>query len=260
MVPDANAAAASGGNDVSALGSLLHLQDLDTAITQLQHRRAALPERQQLGEVTAALAELGRRLAEVGGARDDLARQQARLEEQLASAASRRHTIEQRMYAARGAASRDLQAMDEEIRQLQHRSEEMEDAELELMVALEPLDAEVTTLEGERQRLEAAAASLRDTLAASEGAIDRELAAQEAARRVAADEVPSGLRERYEALRTRLGGTGAARLVGNRCSGCHLELPAMEVDRIHRLPPGAVVTCEQCGRILVPQAASGDAA
>lgn len=244
----------------SALGALLALQDLDTSITQLQHRRAALPERQQLSEVTAGLAGVARRASEVGESRDELVRRQGALEQQLAATAARRRAIEERMYAARGAASRDLQAMDEEIRHLQRRTEEMEDAELELMVALEPLDAELATLGAERLRLEAAAESLGQSLATAEAEIDRELADQVASRAASASTLPPDLLERYEALRARLGGTGAARLVGNRCSGCHLELPAMEVDRIHRLPPGAVLACEQCGRILVPQTGSGDAA
>jgi predicted nucleic acid-binding Zn-ribbon protein len=47
-------------------------------------------------------------------------------------------------------------------------------------------------------------------------------------------------------------GTGAARLIGSHCDGCHLELPSMEVERIRALPAGEVATCEQCGRILIP--------
>ena len=250
---------AARGDARSSLESLLRLQDLDTAITQLQHRRVSLPERLRLGEVTTAIAAVDRRANEVGATRDALQRRQAALEEQRAQAASRRQSIEQRMYAARGAAGRDLQAMDEEIRQLQHRGEEMEDAELELMIELEPLDAEVATLAEERHRLETEAVALGDALAASEGEIDRELAEHAAARASTAADVPEELLQRYDALRARLGGTGAARLIGNRCSGCHLELPAMEVDRIHRLPAGSVVTCEQCGRILVPQSGSGGA-
>lgn len=244
----------------SALGALLALQDLDTSIAQLQHRRAGLAERQQLADVRAALAGAARRAVEVGESREELVRRQGALEHQLAATAARREAIEQRMYAARGAASRDLQAMDEEIRHLQRRTEEMEDAELELMVALEPLDGELATLAAERLRLEGLAESLGQALATAEAEIDRNLADQVAARAVSESALPSDLLQRYEALRSRLGGTGAARLVGNRCSGCHLELPAMEVDRIHRLPPGAVLTCEQCGRILVPQTGSGDAA
>ena len=42
-----------------------------------------------------------------------------------------------------------------------------------------------------------------------------------------------------------------ARLVGNNCNGCHLTLSAVAIDRIHALPPDAIATCEECGRILV---------
>ena len=65
-------------------------------------------------------------------------------------------------------------------------------------------------------------------------------------------QLPPALSERYEALRARLKGTGAARLVGHRCSGCHLELSPVEVDRIRAMSADTVVTCDQCGRILVP--------
>ena len=71
------------------------------------------------------------------------------------------------------------------------------------------------------------------------------------ARVTAAATVAPDLLARYERLRTQLGGTGAARLVGGSCSGCHLSLPAMEVDRIRKAPPDEVITCDQCGRILV---------
>jgi predicted nucleic acid-binding Zn-ribbon protein len=43
-----------------------------------------------------------------------------------------------------------------------------------------------------------------------------------------------------------------ARLAGARCGGCHLTLPATELDGIRRAPPDTVSRCEQCNRILVP--------
>ena len=65
-------------------------------------------------------------------------------------------------------------------------------------------------------------------------------------------QLPPALYERYELLRARLKGTGAARLIGNHCDGCHLELSAGEVERIRATTPDRVATCDQCGRILVP--------
>jgi uncharacterized protein len=237
-----------------ALDLLLEVQDLDTSISQLQHRRATLPERQELSSVTTALGVVARRTAEIEGSRTVLVERQQALEADIATSAARRESLEQRMYAARGTPARDLQAMDDEIRHLRQRRDQLEDDELEVMVALEPLDAELATLETQGTELGAEADRLRAAVDSAEAEIDKDLAVQVAARDVAADALPLDLKSRYESLRARLGGTGAARLVGSRCSGCHLELPSMEVDRIRHLPTGAVVTCEQCGRILVPTA------
>ena len=241
-----------------ALDALLELQDLDTAISQLEHRKVALPERQQLARVAAALRGVEARVSQVEVSRAALVERQRALESDIAAATARREVLEQRMYAARGTPARDLQAMDDEIRHLRERQDQLEDAELEVMVALEPLDAESAALGAERGALGTEAGQLRAALAEAEAQIDAELVVQRVARTAAADTVPEDLRDRYESLRARLGGTGAARLVGNRCSGCHLELPSMEVDRVRHLPAGTVVTCEQCGRILVPTSSPAD--
>ena len=91
----------------------------------------------------------------------------------------------------------------------------------------------------------------RAALVAAEQEIDGQLAAVTEARRAAAAGVADSLMATYERLRQRLGGVGAARLVGSSCTGCHLKLPATEVDRIKREPPDALIFCESCGRILV---------
>ena len=63
--------------------------------------------------------------------------------------------------------------------------------------------------------------------------------------------MPAALTDRYETLRGRLAGVAVARLVGNHCDGCHLELPSVEVERIRHVPATTIVTCDQCGRMLV---------
>ncbi|MHB8671421.1 MAG: zinc ribbon domain-containing protein, partial [Acidimicrobiales bacterium] len=100
------------------------------------------------------------------------------------------------------------------------------------------------------------AGRLQAAIAEASVELELELEAQVAARAAAAHGIPAALIERYEALRARLDGVGAARLVHGTCSGCHLALPATELDRLRRQPPDAVVFCEQCGRILVRAAAT----
>jgi predicted nucleic acid-binding Zn-ribbon protein len=234
------------------LAQLLVVQDLDTAITQLEHRRTALYERTGLAGVEAELVTLSaeQRAAEVQ--RDLLVSTQKDLEAQIAVVNDRRGGIEQRMYAARGSSTRDLQAMDDEVRHLTERRAELEELELVAMVDQEPIDATLSALAARRDPVEERAVALRAEVSGQHDEIDQQLAEAVAAREAAAALLPPALSERYEKLRARLKGTGAARLIGNRCDGCHLELSSAEAEKIRAQPPGSVVTCDQCGRILVP--------
>jgi uncharacterized protein len=235
-----------------SLERLLVVQDLDTLITQLTHRRAALAERVGLTALEAELATLAAAESEATARRGELVAAQKELETQIAAVNERRSGIEQRMYAARGSSTRDLQAMDEEVRHLGERRGELEEEELVVMVDQEPIDAALAALSERRQPIEEKAVVLRAEVSEGQREIDGELAAARAERAAEAAQLSAVLSERYETLRTRMKGTGAARLIGHRCDGCHLELSPVEVGRIRAATPDTVVTCDQCGRILVP--------
>jgi len=190
-------------------------------------------------------------LAETGGRRDEVARRQARAEGDLASIEARIAEVDRRLYSGAVTIPRELQAMQADRDLLHQRAGLLEDEVLEAMGEREPLDEEVAALEAERSRLDGEGSRLRAAIAEAQIAIDAELAAEAAQRAETAVGLPADIVSLYERLRTRHGGVGAALLVGGRCDGCHLTLPATEVDRIKRDPPDALVTCDQCGRILV---------
>lgn len=236
---------------MSALETLLAVQELDTVVDQLEHRRRTLPERAALREVDAQLAEVDARLAEVQGRRDEIAVRQARLEEEVARTEARITEIDKRLYSGTVSASRELQAMADEIDSLKVRCSGLEDEVFAAMEEAEPVDAELAALRQERERHEVEGGRLLAAIADAEAAIDGELVERRAQRTGTASGVPDDLLAQYERLRASSGGIGAARLVGASCTGCHLTLPATALDRIRRLPPDAVVYCDQCGRILV---------
>jgi predicted nucleic acid-binding Zn-ribbon protein len=190
-------------------------------------------------------------LSELAAQVQDLAGRQDRLETQIAGAAARRHEIEARMQTGEVSASRDLQAMDREVHQLASRQAEFEEEEIALLEEEEPLDQALAARQAESSTMEEEAARLAAAIGEAEKAIAVALAEQESSRAESAARLPADLAERYELLRARLGGVGAARLVGDRCDGCHLTLPSVEVERIRHLPPDQFATCDQCDRILV---------
>ena len=141
--------------------------------------------------------------------------------------------------------------MDHEVGQLAGRQRQLEDEEILLMEEEEPLDVALAEQEAASADLQSEAVRLTDAVAVAEVELRAAIDVAEAARATVASGLPADLAERYERLRSHLGGVGAARLVGDRCDGCHLTLPSVEVERIHQLPADTFATCPQCDRILV---------
>jgi hypothetical protein len=242
--------------DPNAQARLLDLQGIDTALAQLAHRRAHLPELAGLDrlarELSAAEDHRARVQAEVG----DLDRDIARLERDVDQVRARKEKDSARLAAGTGPA-RELEALQHELESLNRRQRELEDAELTLMERREQAESVLT---GITTQLAATQAERAGTEASRDAAL-AEIAAQEAAhteaRKPLVGQLPPDLVALYERLRDDLGGGGAALLRSGRCGGCRLEVSGSELARIKAAAPDQVLRCDECRRILVRTAESG---
>ena len=236
---------------MSRFDALLAVQDLDTAIDQLRHRRANLPERAELKALEADAQTLAAELKAAVAARDEVAAKEAGFEKEITTSEARIAEIDKRMYSGEVSSSKDLQAMATEIEHLKARVSTFEDSALEALDEREPLDAAVVALEARAGGMVELGKRLTAAIATAEAEIDAELATETSQRSAAASGVPDDLLAEYERLRGRLGGIGVAKLEHGTCMGCRMKLPATELDRVKHQPPDTLVHCDQCGRILV---------
>ena len=237
---------------MTPLEALLAVQAHDTAVDQLQHRRATLPARADLAALESELAALEAKASEVRGALHVVERRQKAAEDEIASIDAKVTELDKKLYGGTVSAIKELQALQADIESLQRHKSDVEDVVLAAMEEREPLDAELAVFDAERARLDDLAAQLRAAIAEAEVGLDAEIATEVAARDEVRALVPPALGEEYDRLRSKLGGVAAAALEpGGRCGGCHLTLPATEVARSKREPLDAVIHCDHCGRILV---------
>lgn len=233
------------------LERLLLVQQHDTEADQLRHRLNALPERARLDAKMTEIAALEAQVADLTERRAAIGRDLKRLEDEVAIVEARRSETDAKLYGGAVNAARELQALQDELASLKRRQTSLEDDELELMEAAEPLDADLERLGAEQAAADEEATELTAALAEAESSVSAELERAVAAREASVDGLDEELLTEYERLRRELGGVAVARLAGTSCGGCHLSLSAVEVDRIRKTPAGAMVHCEECGRILV---------
>jgi predicted nucleic acid-binding Zn-ribbon protein len=230
---------------------LLRVQEHDSAADRLRHRREHLPEMTDLLAADDELARVESDLRERDASAAEAARLQRRLEGELSVVESKIAELDAKLYSGVVSAARELQAMQSEVAAMRERRAGLEDSVLEAMGEHEALDGQVGELRERRTQLDARGAQLRAAVAEAQAGVDRELAAETAARQEAAALIPAEVAALYEQLRAQFGGVAAAPLVNGRCGGCHLALPATEIDRLRKEPADALVRCEQCERILV---------
>lgn len=236
---------------MSAFEALLRLQDHDIRIDQLQHKLATLPERAAVEANAAAQAELERDAAPVQARRDELARDQKRVEDEVAVVEAKAADVHRTLYGGTVTSPKELQALQADHDSLKRRQTQLEDRVLELMEEVEPADAELAAFDGRRRTLAADGEAAEVALTVAVAEAEAELAQAVGERAGLAEAVAPEQLASYDRLRPQFGGIAVARLVGTQCGGCHLSLSSMALEAVRRLPEDAVAHCDECGRILV---------
>lgn len=232
---------------------LLDVADLDRRIAQAERARTQPSQGTRITELISIRQDQLRELTTLTGARDDARTELARLESDVTLVEQRRNRDAERLAAATN--PKEAQALEHELASLAKRQSDLEDIELEVMAKVEEADAAVaaqqalldtTTSEGSALTAQAKA----DVAAATE------LGAQLARDRAAVVEnVPADLLAEY--TRRAANNAGAALLTRGTCEGCRIVLPSTDLNEIRRAAEDAVVSCPECGCILVRTEESG---
>lgn len=229
---------------------LLDVQAIDTAIDQLRHAFDHHPLRERIASGQAAGNAARRQLGDAEARLHEVRKRQKGFEDEAALVEDKATEMNNRLYAG-GHSIRELEALQADVDSLRRRQSQLEDKVLEQMELAEPIDEEVRTAREQLDQIEQAvlvASTELDAVAAEHATRDAELQARRAEASVT---VSPALLATYDTIRGRLGGVGVARLEGNRCTGCHLGLSAVDIDQIRKAGPDAEVLCPECGRLLV---------
>lgn len=232
---------------------LLEVQALDTRLQQLAHSRRNHPALARIAELEGQIKDLNGSLVESRTAVADLKRELTKAEADVAQVRARSARDQQRLDSG-AVGAKDAVALTDEIAALARRQGALEEIELDVMERLEAHEEALTKVTAAYDTLVAdrdAAGAERD---AGWAGIDAEGRSVTAERHTLAEKLDTGLVTMYDRIRAHQGGLGAAALREGRCEGCRLELNPGDLAAARSAAPEQVVTCEECGRILVRNA------
>ena len=240
----------------AAQRTLLRLADLDAETRRVQHAAQTLPQHKSITSLMEARKGVGDELVASENEVDDLTIAVRKAEDDLTPVKERLERNERRVADGSVGDSKVLRSLTEEVEHLKRRIGELEDAQLDLMGALEDATGHRDRIAAQKAEVET---RLRDEVAARDEAVSRLRAESQdlhAARGPVAASVPADLLKLYERLLASTG-IGAALLQAGRCGGCQLQLTLSDLDMFRKAPANEVVRCTECERILVRTAESG---
>ena len=235
---------------------LLDLQEVDTTLDRLNHRRRTLPELAEIGRLTARADELRDQVVTAETEVSDVSREQSKAEADVDQVRVRAERDRKRLDAGQVSSPKELENLQSEIESLGRRQSELEDGVLEIMERRETAEAHRDELGAERDRVGGELSALTDKRDAAQGELDAELAQAGGSRDEIAKEIPGDVLALYERLRGQYG-TGAAALKAGRCEGCKLALSTVDLNEIRTSAADEVTRCPECRRILVRTPESG---
>ena len=236
---------------------LLDVQDLDSTMDRLAHRRSTLPEHEEIERLQERRTALADDIVRAETEDSDLGREQAKVDVDVEQVRARMTRDQQRLDSGQVGSPKELENLQHEIESLHRRQTELEDAELEVMEQRETVQAQLKGLQEELASIESGIADATGRRDAAFAEIDAESEKARAQRAEVAATVPDDLLALYTKLRDSSGGVGAAALRRGQCEGCHLQLNTTDLNRIREADADEVVRCEECRRILIRTADSG---
>jgi len=235
---------------------LLELQKIDTQILQATHRKKNLPELAEIARLTEEIDDLSSQRDERTVEQSDIKRELAKAEDDVAQVRARKQKDETRLASGSGSA-KDLENLQHEVATLERRINELEEVELEVMERFEAAEQGISALAESVARLEGEKKSLEAVADEKLNQVNSEVEKLGADRKDLAGTIDGELLKLYEKIRGDQGGVGAAEIIRRRCTGCQLDLTAVDVARFAATAADEVIRCEECRRILVRTADSG---
>ncbi len=224
---------------------LFELQQVDLDIDRLSRLLAQVES--QLGDREA----LDNARAELDAARESLSslgKEQKQHEYEVEDLRNKVKEIELKLYGGTVKVHKELQAMQEDAKQIKARQKGEEDAILELMTKIEEANGKVGALTSKWETMDREWTSAQAQLTTQRDSLKAELATLGEKRQQMASTVLGPFLAMYELLRTAKQGRAVAKVERGMCTGCRLTLPMNQIQRAragHQL-----VQCTSCNRIL----------
>lgn len=229
---------------LDTLTALIALQALDSAADAARKRLAEMPAQEKaldkrIADAQAVVNGVKARITDNDNARRALDKETAVIDARMAKFEEHKSAVK---------TNQEFHALNHEIEVAKASKGTLDDQGIELLTALDDLQAEREAAEAALAEVTAECNATRQTLRAEKAQLDAELARLSTERAAATPGIPAAVLAKYDQLAKGRKGVAVAELRGEICMACHVKLRPAVVQSARK--NDTLMQCDSCQRIL----------
>ena len=229
---------------------LLELQNVDSTIARLKHRRDAHPAHRTLAELQGRFTDLKRAAVAQSAVISDIQRQVDRLDQETTKVRDRR-SLQQGRLDRNEVPLRDFSPMQHEIQRMDQRISDLEGEQLEAEERLEAATRAAESMKRDATGIAQDVEKAKQQFAADMLEVDQELVKAEAHRAQLIPRIPAELVNEYEQAQRAHGVLAVVEVRDGRVMGGGADFSPVEMERIRTLEADEMYWGEETGQIVV---------
>lgn len=231
---------------MSVLRQLYQLQLVDSEHQDRSRQLAMVND--GLGE-SEGVIRAQKAVVETEASLGDVMAQLRALEIEVAGVNGKLKRNQDRLYSGRVRNPKELSGLQEEAAALRRRRSELEEGQLDLMIAIEEAEAELAERQARLSQMEATWRDEQAHLQAEKEQLELRLVELEEQRDGMRARIGAADLDLYDGMRQRLGGTAVVRLKKGICTACGVDVPTSMARAVER--GDGMHDCPICGRLLL---------
>jgi len=229
--------------------NLLRLQIVESMISSRIHKLESLVKNEELIKLNKEYNQVKEELDKISNDYSNLEASRKKLEDKVQINREKIKANQKKLFSGTIGSSKELVNYQEEIRLLESQNSKMEDEEIELMLQIEEMDEDLKKARDRVGQLEEKVNKIKGNIAEQAKEIETQIENLKKKRKDIVSTIPSDQLERYDKVKQKKGGIAVTVLKDNFCSGCNMEIPTVEAEKIK--DPDQIYRCPLCGRLSV---------
>jgi uncharacterized protein len=230
---------------VSDSSLLYRLQEIDTTWDRVRRR---LQQLQNLSGGSNELKTTREQVASTESTLNEWQRTQTEAELESRSLTTKIQESEERLMSGQVRNPKELEALQSSIESMRRHKISLDDQSVEAMIKVEEFSGALTEQKGSLATLESNWQTKQQTLEEELQQRKKEFLYLKRLREQTVGQVSAAALEQYEHLRRRKNGIAVAKLEGDICNACHMQVPTGIVGSARNAD--VLLYCPGCGRLL----------